>query len=95
MNNLVLTKRWQALPELVYISFTAVESWRRVAAVLPAAGAAVLVVAPAIDIFFQFAQPRPGNPDSQILFIVAVPAGLFVMAAELVRSISRRCDIGR
>jgi hypothetical protein len=55
-------------------------------AVLPAAGAAVLLMAPAIDIFFQFAQPRPGNPDSQILFIVAVPIGLFALVAELVRT---------
>jgi len=46
-------------------------------------GVAVVVLIPAIDTYFQFAQPRPGNPDSEILPMVAVPALLVAFAIQL------------
>ncbi len=38
---------------------------------------------PAIDTFYQFAQPRPGNIDSQMLAMVALPALLISLVGQL------------
>jgi hypothetical protein len=50
------------------------------------AGTTVVLLVPAVDIFYQLAQPRPGNPDSQVLPFVAVPVLLLALAVELLRS---------
>ncbi|MFC2108763.1 M28 family peptidase [Candidatus Bipolaricaulota bacterium] len=46
---------------------------------------ALVMLVPAIDFFYQFAQPRPGNPDSQILATIAIPVMLIALTAELLR----------
>ena len=51
-----------------------------------AAGIAVVLLVPAVDIFYQLAQPRPGNPDSQALPFVAVPVVLLTLVVEFLRS---------
>ncbi|MDD5265302.1 MAG: M20/M25/M40 family metallo-hydrolase [Candidatus Bipolaricaulis sp.] len=51
-----------------------------------AAGVAVVLLVPAVDIFYQLAQPRPGNPDSQALPFVAVPVVLLTLVVEFLRS---------
>ncbi len=43
----------------------------------------LVLVVPAIDVFYQFAQPRPGNPSSQVLWIVTVPVLLASLVAQL------------
>jgi hypothetical protein len=49
-------------------------------------GALVLVlVVPPIDTFFQLAQPRPGNPDSELIPIIIIPTALLVLAIETIR----------
>jgi hypothetical protein len=48
-------------------------------------GIALLLSIPAIEIFYQFAQPRPGNPDSELLFFIAIPIVLFALLVELLR----------
>jgi len=53
-----------------------------VAEALTSAVAIVLLI-PAIDVFFQFAQPRPGNPDSELLWMMAIPLTLVGMLIEL------------
>lgn len=45
----------------------------------------LVLLVPAIDIFYQLAQPRPGNPDSQILPFVGIPILLVALAVELLR----------
>ena len=45
----------------------------------------MVVLIPAIDFFYQFAQPRPGNLDSQILATIAVPVMLIALAAQLLK----------
>ncbi|MFC2082414.1 M28 family peptidase [Candidatus Bipolaricaulota bacterium] len=45
----------------------------------------MVVLIPAIDFFYQFAQPRPGNLDSQILATIAVPVMLIALVIELLR----------
>jgi hypothetical protein len=44
----------------------------------------LVLLIPAIDTFYQLAQPRPGNPDSQIPAVVVIPALLIAMTIELV-----------
>jgi hypothetical protein len=48
-------------------------------------GTTVVLLVPAVDIFYQLAQPRPGNPDSQVLSFVAVPVLLLALGIELLR----------
>jgi hypothetical protein len=59
--------------------------WKHVRLCLVSAVATVLLV-PAIDFLFQFANPRPGNPDSQVLAMIAVPALLISLESELLRA---------
>ena len=50
-------------------------------------GVALIVNVPAVDIFFQMAQPRPGNPDSQLLPVAGIAVGLGFLVYSLVQSI--------
>lgn len=52
---------------------------------VPVVGIALVLLVPAIDTFYQFAQPRPGNPDSEILSLIAIPIILLVLVVELFR----------
>ena len=45
----------------------------------------LVLLVPAIDVFHQFAQPRPGNLGSQILFMIALPVLLVALVVELLR----------
>ena len=57
--------------------------WRSPAPALLTVGIAAVVLIPAIDTFFQFAQPRPGNTDSEILPTVALPVLLIALLIQL------------
>jgi len=48
-------------------------------------GIALVLLIPAVDTFYQFAQPRPGNLDSQILSTIAIPIVLLALVVELFR----------
>ncbi len=59
-------------------------------------GAAFVVTAPAIDTFFQFAQPRPGNTDSQLIPLAGISTALAFLVAALVAAAwppGRRSDV--
>ena len=56
---------------------------------LSVVGAALIVNVPAVDIFFQMAQPRPGNPDSLLLPVAGIAVGLGLLVFSLVQSIGR------
>ncbi len=64
--------------------------WGHVAASIVPVGLAIVLLLPAIDTFFQFAQPRPGNLDSEILWTIAVPVLLTVLVAQLALSFRPR-----
>ena len=59
--------------------------WWRVAGVALVALTTLVLLVPTIDIFYQLAQPRPGNPDSEILSLIAIPVLLLALVAELLR----------
>jgi hypothetical protein len=77
-------------PSLVAAAYLAVgQDARAVAAQrlawsIAVAGVALVVMVPAIDTFFVFAQPRPGNTGSQLLPLAGVSAGLAWLVAVLV-----------
>ena len=64
------------------LSRTAVETAELLAIV-----SAVVLTIPAVDVFFQFAQPRPGNPESQITWTIVVSLLLIAVVIELFRSL--------
>ena len=53
----------------------------------------LVLAVPAIEFFYQFAQPRPGNPDSQILATIIVPVLLLSLTVELLRSFWPRARV--
>ena len=77
-----------ALPALVGASallfgFDPASGRRALGPAVLAVGVAVVVLIPAIDTYFQFAQPRPGNPDSELPALVALPVLLVALAIQL------------
>lgn len=60
--------------------------WGQVACLGLVAGTTLVLLIPAIDIFYQLAQPRPGNLDSQILSVIFIPALLLSLVVELLRA---------
>jgi hypothetical protein len=63
-----------------------VRSWSEAAGFALVGVITLALLVPPIDTFFQLAQPRPGNPDSEMPAIVAVVAILTVLAIELIRT---------
>lgn len=59
--------------------------WWRLARWVLVSGTALVLLVPAIDVFYILAQPRPGNPDSEILAVIAVPVVLLALGIELLR----------
>lgn len=64
--------------------------WPRLVGWALAASTTLVLLLPAVDVFFQLAQPRPGNPDSQALPFVAVPVLLVALSVELLRALHPR-----
>jgi hypothetical protein len=52
-----------------------------------------VVLVPAIDVFFSFASPRPGNPDSEMPVAIVVPVMLAFLAIGLVASTASRRSV--
>ena len=61
------------------------ERWLRPARVATVAGATILLLAPALDVFIQMAQPRPFNTDSQVVALMGVAVALATMGIVLIR----------
>jgi len=59
--------------------------WWQLAGLVLVSGTALVLLVPAIDIFYQLAQPRPGNPDSEILSLIVIPVVLLSLVVELLR----------
>jgi hypothetical protein len=82
---------WPALAGAVALAWTASTldgkgTWRQLAGLALVAGTALVLLVPVIDTFFQAAQPRPGNPDSELLWLISIPVALLALVVELVRS---------
>ena len=65
------------------------EDWGAVVRFAFVAAPTAVLLAPAIDFFFQFGQPRPGNPDSSIPSVAAVAFLLAILAGGLLLSVWR------
>ena len=65
------------------------EDWGAVVRFAFVAAPTVVLLTPAIDFFFQFGQPRPGNPDSSIPSVAAIAFFLAVLAGGLLLSVWR------
>ncbi len=59
---------------------------KRLAGFVLVTGTVLVLLVPAIDIFYQFAQPRPGNLDSQLLWMIVVPLWLTSLAVTSLRT---------
>jgi hypothetical protein len=80
---------WPALGGSVALLWrTAVPLGRRMVAMALVAPPTLVLAVPAIDTFFQFAQPRPGNPDSEVVEAVAVAVFLGLLTIALIVSMA-------
>jgi hypothetical protein len=70
---------------LLWRSPDSTRPWRSLARWTLVSLSTLVVLVPAIDFFYQLAQPRPGNPGSQILLLIAIPVLLLSLAIELLR----------
>jgi hypothetical protein len=50
----------------------------------------LILTVPAIEVFWQFAQPRPGNLDSQAVEVIAAVVGLATLAGGLITACYQR-----
>jgi hypothetical protein len=79
---------WPALAggvTLLWWTLPAADRWWRPILSVPVVGTTLVLLIPAVDTFYQFAQPRPGNPDSEILSMIAIPIVLLALVVELFR----------
>jgi hypothetical protein len=49
-----------------------------------------ILMIPAMDLFFQMAQPRPGNLDSEVVFLISITLFLGLLVVALLRPLSVR-----
>jgi hypothetical protein len=63
--------------------------WGAVLRFVLVAAPTVLLLLPAVDLFFQFGQPRPGNPDSSIPSVAAVAFLLAFLGGGLLLTVWR------
>jgi hypothetical protein len=61
------------------------QTWQRAALTFAVAGVTMVTMVPAVDTFFQFAMPRPGNPDSNIPAVIVFAILLGGLVFELLR----------
>jgi hypothetical protein len=76
---------WPVLAAAAAIWWSPRSSWQRVARFALVAGVAVVILVPPIDVFLQFATPRPGNPDSSMPIVIVLPLVLTLMLVSLLR----------
>jgi len=50
------------------------------------AATTLVLLLPAVDTFYQFAQPRPGSPDSEIFAMIAIPVVLLSLVVGLIQA---------
>ena len=79
---------------IAYNWHTGREGWGAILRFTVVAAPTVVLLTPAIDFFFQFGQPRPGNPDSSIPSVAAVAFLLAVLAGGLLMSVWRESNSG-
>ena len=81
---------WPALAGSLVLLFSPSRGWWRVASLGLIALPTLVVIAPAIEVFFQMAVPRPGNVDSEMVEVVAVPILLATLSGALIASCHQR-----
>jgi hypothetical protein len=75
---------WPALVGALWLTAKPSKRLTVVAWFTAVAAAAFVVMTPAIDTFFQLAQPRPGNTDSQLIPFAGLSTALAYLVAALV-----------
>jgi hypothetical protein len=84
---------WPALAGTIALAIRSLVSgafgWRLLSLVIVAVPTFFLIT-PAIDAFFLFATPRPGNPDSELPAMIVIPMILLYLAIGLTASAAQR-----
>lgn len=80
---------WPALAGAVYWLANPKSEASALPGVFVVAACVLIVNLPAIDIFYQMAQPRPGNPDSELIPVAGLALGLWVLTVALIHTITR------
>ncbi|MDH3500690.1 MAG: M28 family peptidase [Acidimicrobiia bacterium] len=77
---------WPALAGSLVLVWNATSPWQRAIRFAMVAAPAVILSVPAVYFLFELAQPRPGNPDSEIVAVVILPILLALLVAVLARA---------
>jgi hypothetical protein len=64
---------------------------RREAAALMVVSVMIVILTPAVVDFFHLAQPRPGNPESQMILLIVVPALMISLSLVLIGALRKQC----
>ena len=64
---------------------------RREAAAMMVVSVLIAVLTPVVVDFFHLAQPRPGNPESQMIPLVVIPALMISLSLGLVGALRKQC----
>jgi hypothetical protein len=77
---------WPALAGATYLLANPRKNAVVVVAFAAVTAALLIVNTPAIDIFYQMAQPRPGNPDSQLMPVAGAALGMWVLIVAMIQT---------
>ncbi len=81
---------WPALAGALILLMTPTLGWGRFGVLGLIAIPTLILTVPAIEVFFQFAQPRPGNLDSQAVEVIATVVLLATLAGGLITACYQR-----
>ncbi len=77
---------WPVLAAAFAIWWNPDVTWQRAVRFGLVAAVTLTLLIPAIDVFVLFASPRPGNPDSNLPYVIALPLALTLMTFSLLKA---------
>lgn len=81
------TFAWPALAAAAALLWKPSAGWQRVLRLMLVAAPTLLLLIPTVDLLFQFSQPRPGNPGSEVAAVFLVPILLGLLGGGLLRTV--------
>lgn len=78
---------WPALAAAAALLWKPPADWQRLLRLTLVTAPTMLLLIPPVDLIFQFSQPRPGNPGSEVAAVFLVPILLGLLGVGLLRTV--------